>query len=146
MLVVSSFKSPRGEVREGDYVWAIHEVSGGHILIEQSEDRFEVPRNVLVNTPVPPPMERLVELDVCFQYGSDRFVTIYQNDEHLFAVHECEHGNLFLEDIVPGIVWHSRLIFMGNIPREEEIFLRFWNNHKHLSDDRIHLKGIGTKR
>ena len=142
-LVVEAFSSRAGEVREGEYVWALGESAGGRVLIERGERRFEVPAGILSDTPVPVPWRRLIQLDPCFERGADGMRIVQVNEEWLFRVLQCEHGNLFLEDTVTGIAWYPRLIFMGDIERDPESFLDFWRRHRAMSTDQIRARGIG---
>jgi hypothetical protein len=142
-LVIADTQAGSRTIAAGTYVWVLGTPAGGHVLVELQDERFEVPAANLVDTPVRPPTDRLVRLDPCFS-SPRSMVQVYVDKVDLFAILECRHGNLFLEDTVPGVGTYSRLIFIGRLPRDAKAYRSFWESHRTLSDDELHLRGIGT--
>jgi hypothetical protein len=142
-LAITDIQVGNHTITAGTYVWVFGVSADGHALVELKDERFEVPVTNLVDTPVPAPRERLIRLDPCFSQPKS-MKQVYIDELHLFAVLECSHGNLFLEDTVTGVGTYSRLIFIGQLPRDVNAYRAFWGSHRTLSNDELHLRGIGT--
>lgn len=127
----------------GTYVWVVSAASGGRVLVEHGDERFEVPEDALADVPVPAPSEALLALDPCFSAVNPQMEIIYRDDDRAFSVLRCEHGALFLEDWSTGLGWHSRLIYIGADERTADEYLELWEKHHRMSTDELHLRGIG---
>jgi hypothetical protein len=142
-LVIKDIRTGSHTIAAGTYVWAFGASANDSTLIEWNDERFEVAAGSLVDTPVPAPIDTLKRLDPCF-IDPRSMKQVYVDKTNVFRILECRHGNLFLEVTVTGIGWYSRLIFIGQIPRDVNAYREFWDYHKDLSSDELHLRGIGT--
>lgn len=142
-LVIKDIRAGSHTIAAGTYVWVFGASTNDSILIEWNDERFEVAAGSLVDTPIPAPMDKLKRLDPCF-IDPKSMKQVYVDKTNMFRIQECRHGNLFLEVTVTGIGWYSRLIFIGRLPRDANAYREFWNRHKDLSTDELHLRGIGT--
>jgi hypothetical protein len=142
-LVLRNYSEGQKSLKIGDYVWLLEEKSNGKSLIEYKDIRLIVPSEILTDTPVPIPIAKLKELDPCFGNPIDTFREIYKDSINIFRILECKHGNLFLEDTTPGIVWITRLIYIGKIEHNEIAYYNIWNKYCKLSNDELHIMEIG---
>jgi hypothetical protein len=140
-LVTRDVHGGSHDLRAGTYVWVVGTSIAGNPIVEQNDERFEVPASSLSDTPVPAPMNRLIQLDSCFSERTS-LKQVYVDNVNMFTILECRHGNLFLEDTITGVAWYSRLIFIGQLPREVTSYRSFWERHHTLSTDELHLRGI----
>jgi len=143
VVLMESFSHGSRRLARGTRIWCLSRQPGGESLVEHDGQRFRVPSEILLESPVPPPMEKLEALDPCFRADRDAFEEVHDDPDRLFRVLECVHGNLFLEHTVPAILWYERLIFMGDVPREEAAYVEFWERHRGLTTDELHLRAIG---
>jgi hypothetical protein len=141
-LVITDIRVNNRTIAAGTYVWALGASANGSTWIEWKDERFDVAEGSLVDTPVPAPMDRLKRLDPCFS-DHRSIKQIYVDKINMFSIRKCRHENLFLEVTVTGIGWYSKLIFIGQLPREVDAYREFWEHHKNLSTDELHLRGIG---
>ena len=114
-LVIAEIRAGGRTVPAGTPLWVFGVTADGRALVEMGGERFEVPADRLVDTPVPAPTDRLLRLDPCFAQPK-ALRQVYADEANLFRILECPHGSLFLEDTVSGVGWHARLIFIGQAP------------------------------
>jgi hypothetical protein len=142
-IVISDTRVGSRTIAAGTYVWVLGASADGYAVVELKNERFEVPAEHLVDTPVPPPKDSLIRLDPCFS-NPRSMKQVYVDRVDPFAILECRHGNLFLEDTVAGVGTYSRLIFIGHLPRDVKAYRAFWESHRALSNDELHLRALGT--
>jgi len=146
VLTVESVSLNDGqELKAWSYVWQLAQEQGGMVAIEHRNREYQIPGRCITGVPVPAPsVERLCSLDPCFAEIGKNFIRVYRDEDRLFAVHRCPHGNHFLEDVRGGIGMFILWIFLGSLADQSAEGLEaLWDKYHHMPHDAVFYLGIG---
>lgn len=120
------------------YVWILGS-EGDHTRIEYRDRLGAVPRDAVVETPVPAPsIERLRQLDPCFGLEAGAFEREVVNHEWMFRILQCKaDGRHFIGIMRGGIGMRETVTLLE--PGEESDPKAAYERYIAMSDDWLNL-------
>jgi hypothetical protein len=135
-LIVEPLALDGKRIEKDTHVWIMSRDSD-HWRIEYRDKSYTVPRNSVVECPVPMPrIEQLKMLDGCFGLDRSAFEVVLKESDKYYLLLRCKaHGKLFLEDGRGTVFMYSRLIYVGDLGNSS--FDHIWGKFHGISDDML---------
>lgn len=139
-LVVQHVEVGGRSLRPDTYVWILGS-DGDHTRIEYRDRVGIVPRDAVVETPIPrPSIEKLRELDSCFGLEKDAFEGEVVYRDWMYRIFQCKaHGRHFIGVVYGGIGMWERVTLLE--PGEESDPKAAYERYIAMSNDWLNLMG-----